>query len=193
MADAADIRWMRLAISLGRRGLGTTWPNPSVGCVIARDGLVLGRGWTAPGGRPHAETSALEQAGEAARGATGYVSLEPCAHHGQTPPCAEALAAAGLARVVIGCTDPDPRVSGQGIAILKASGVDVTTDVCVAEAEDAHSGFLTRMREGRPWITLSWPCRSTVASRWPLAKAAGSPGRMHGGMRTPCAPAMTRC
>ena len=153
-ADAADIRWMRLAIALGRRGLGTTWPNPSVGCVIVRDGRIVGRGWTAPGGRPHAETAALSAAETTARGATAYVSLEPCAHHGQTPPCAEALVKAGVARVVIGSGDPDPRVSGKGVATLEAAGIEVVREVCEGEAEAAQAGFLMRVREGRPHVTL---------------------------------------
>ena len=108
--QAADIRWMRLALNLGERHLGQTWPNPAVGCVIVKEGRVLGRGWTAPGGRPHAEIYALAQAGRDAKGATVYVTLEPCAHYGKTPPCAEALIRAGVARVFIACKDPNPRV-----------------------------------------------------------------------------------
>ena len=111
---------MALALSLGRRGQGRVWPNPAVGCVIVAQGRVLGRGWTQPGGRPHAETEALAQAGAAARGATAYVTLEPCAHHGQTPPCAQALIDAGVARVVMAITDRDTRVDGQGIAMMQA-------------------------------------------------------------------------
>ena len=114
----ADRRWMDYALRLGRRALGTTFENPPVGCVLVRDGRVLGLGWTQPGGRPHAETEALKMAGEPARGATAYVTLEPCAHHGRTGPCAEALVKAGIARVVTAIEDPDPRVSGGGIAIL---------------------------------------------------------------------------
>lgn len=149
-----DIAHMRAALALARRGWGSTWPNPSVGCVIVRDGRVVGRGWTAPGGRPHAETEALTRAGEAARGATAYVTLEPCAHHGQTPPCAEALVAAGVARVVVAAPDPDPRVDGRGIAILRAAGVEVLEGVLAAEAEEVHAGFLSRVRRGRPLVTL---------------------------------------
>ena len=148
-----DERWMGLALSLGRRGWGRVWPNPSVGCVIVRDGRVLGRGWTADGGRPHAETRALAQAGEA-RGATAYVTLEPCAHHGKTPPCAEALVASGVARVVVGTGDPDPRVAGRGIAILRAAGVDVVVGVREAEARADLAGFLLRVTEDRPFVTL---------------------------------------
>jgi len=148
-----DERWMGLALSLGRRGWGRVWPNPSVGCVIVRDGRVLGRGWTADGGRPHAEARALEQAGEA-RGATAYVTLEPCAHHGKTPPCAEALVAGGVKRVVVGTGDPDPRVSGRGIAILQAAGIEVVVGVLEADARADLAGFLLRVTERRPFVTL---------------------------------------
>ena len=116
---------MRAALGLARRGLGNVWPNPAVGCVIAKDGRVLGRGWTQPGGRPHAETEALRRAGAEARGATAYVSLEPCCHRGKTGPCAEALAAAGVQRVVAAIEDPDPRVAGGGLARLRAAGIAV--------------------------------------------------------------------
>lgn len=146
---------MALALSLGRRGQGRTWPNPAVGCVIvAPDGRIVGRGCTQPGGRPHAETQALAQAGAAARGATAYVSLEPCAHHGQTPPCAEALIAAGVARVVAPFEDSDPRVAGQGFAILREAGIEVATGVGVPEADHDLAGFFLRVEQGRPWVTL---------------------------------------
>jgi diaminohydroxyphosphoribosylaminopyrimidine deaminase/5-amino-6-(5-phosphoribosylamino)uracil reductase len=145
---------MALAISLGERGLGNVWPNPAVGCVIVKEGRIVGRGWTQPGGRPHAETEALAQAGEASRGATAYVSLEPCAHHGRTPPCADALVAAGVARVVTALGDPDPRVAGQGHKILESHGISVTTGVLATEARDANAGFLSRILRGRPWLTL---------------------------------------
>ena len=145
---------MRHALALARRGLGNTWPNPAVGCVILREGRVVGRGWTQPGGRPHAEAMALAAAGAAACGATAYVTLEPCAHHGRTPPCAEALAAAGVSRVVSALTDPDPRVAGRGHAILRAAGVAVTEGICEAEARALQSGFLTRIALGRPMLTL---------------------------------------
>ena len=124
-----DIRWMRAALGLARRAVGSTAENPAVGCVIVRDGVVVGRGATQPGGRPHAETEALRQAGAAARGATAYVTLEPCAHHGQTPPCAEALASAGLSRVVAAIRDPDPRVDGGGLLALERAGIEVVTNV----------------------------------------------------------------
>ena len=150
----ADRRWMDYALRLGRRALGTTAENPPVGCVIVRDGRVLGVGWTQPGGRPHAETEALEMAGEQARGATAYVTLEPCAHHGRTGPCAEALARAGIARVVTAIEDPDPRTSGQGHAILRAAGVAVDVGVGAEEARHDLAGFLTRIARKRPYVTL---------------------------------------
>lgn len=145
---------MAHALSLGRRGMGQTWPNPAVGCVIVQGSRVVGRGWTQPGGRPHAETEALAQAGEAARGATAYVTLEPCAHHGATPPCAEALIAAGVARVVAPFSDSDPRVSGRGFEMLRAAGIAVTTGVGAEVAERDHAGFLHRLQTGRPQVTL---------------------------------------
>lgn len=149
-----DTRYMALALSLGRRGLGAVWPNPAVGCVIVKHGRILGRGWTRPGGRPHAETVALAQAGAAARGATAYVTLEPCAHHGQTPPCADALVAAGVARVVVALADPDPRVNGQGLARLRAAGIEVVEGVLADAARADQAGFLSRVTEGRPLVTL---------------------------------------
>jgi len=152
--DGRDIRHMAHALRLGRRGQGRCWPNPAVGCVIVKGDRVLGRGWTQPGGRPHAETEALAVAGEAARGATAYVTLEPCAHHGQTPPCAEALVAAGIARVVAPLEDSDPRVSGRGFDMLRAAGVEVTTGVLAEEAARDHAGFFLRQSEGRPFVTL---------------------------------------
>lgn len=149
-----DLGHMRAALALARRGIGNTGPNPSVGCVIVRGGRVVGRGATAPGGRPHAETQALEMAGEAARGATAYVTLEPCNHWGHTPPCAEALIAAGVGRVVIGARDPDRRVDGRGIARLRAAGVEVVEGVLQAEAQAVAAGFFSRIRLGRPRLTL---------------------------------------
>ncbi len=149
-----DTRYMALALSLGRRGLGHVWPNPAVGCVIVKDGRIVGRGWTQPGGRPHAEVVALAQAGEAARGATAYVTFEPCAHHGKTPPCADALVAAGIARVVVALIDPDPRVNGQGIALLRGAGVEVVDGVLTEAARADQAGFLSRVTAGRPAVTL---------------------------------------
>lgn len=149
-----DIRFMRLALSLGRRMQGQTWPNPAVGCVIVQGGRIVGRGSTSPGGRPHAEPQALAMAGAAARGATAYVSLEPCAHHGRTPPCTEALIKAGISRLVSPLQDEDPRVAGQGFAALRAAGIDVVTGVLAEEAAQDHAGFFMHMSENRPWVTL---------------------------------------
>ncbi len=175
-----DRKFMRTAIALGRRGLGQVWPNPAVGCVIVRDGRVLARGWTRPGGRPHAEAVALAQCD--AHGATAYISLEPCAHHGKTPPCSEALIASGVVRVVTALTDPDPRVAGAGHARLRAAGLDVVEGVEAEAARDAHAGFLTRIIKGRPWVTLKLAltldgriATQTGESRW----ITGSEARRH--------------
>jgi diaminohydroxyphosphoribosylaminopyrimidine deaminase/5-amino-6-(5-phosphoribosylamino)uracil reductase len=149
-----DEQHMRAALALARRGLGAAWPNPAVGCVLVRDGRVVGRGTTAPGGRPHAEAVALAMAGDSARGATAYVTLEPCSHHGKTPPCADALIAAGVSWVVVAGGDPDPRVNGAGIARLRAAGVQVQTGVLADAADAQQAGFLLRVREGRPMVTL---------------------------------------
>jgi len=148
-----DTRWMRAALALARRGLGRTWPNPAVGCVIVRDGRVLARAATARGGRPHAEAAALAAVGDA-RGATVYVTLEPCAHHGQTPPCTDALIAAGVARVVCPLQDPDPRVSGRGFAALRDAGVAVEVGCMADEARRLNAGFFSRIERGRPDVTL---------------------------------------
>lgn len=170
---------MALALGLARRGLGRVWPNPAVGAVIVNQGRIVGRGWTRPGGRPHAETVALAEAGAAARGATAYVTLEPCAHHGQTPPCAAALVAAGVARVVSALEDPDPRVAGRGHALLHDAGIVVETGLMSIEAETLQRGFLNRIRSGRPLLTLklatSLDGRIATAggqSRWITAEAA---------------------
>lgn len=151
---SADKKYMQMALALGARGLGQVAPNPAVGCVLVKDGTIVGRGHTQKGGRPHAETEALKQAGDAAKGATAYVTLEPCSHHGKTPPCAEALIKAGIARVVIAQEDPDPRVSGKGVAMLKAAGMEVVVGVLEEEAEFLQEGFLKRIRHGRPLFTL---------------------------------------
>ncbi|UWR24125.1 bifunctional diaminohydroxyphosphoribosylaminopyrimidine deaminase/5-amino-6-(5-phosphoribosylamino)uracil reductase RibD [Sulfitobacter sp. S190] len=145
---------MQLALSLGRRGQGRTWPNPAVGCVIVAQGRIVGRGWTAPGGRPHAETQALAQAGDAARGADVYVTLEPCAHHGQTPPCAQALIDAGVGRVIVALGDSDARVAGKGLEMLRSAGIAVETGLCAEAARADHAGFLLRVEAGRPMVTL---------------------------------------
>ncbi len=171
---------MVLALSLGRRGQGRTWPNPAVGCVIVKDGRIVGRGWTQPGGRPHAEAVALAQAGTHARGADVYVSLEPCAHHGETPPCAQALIDAGVARVWVATGDPDPRVAGQGLEMLRAAGITVETGLLATEAAQDNAGFLGRVASDRPFVTLKLAssfdgriATATSESKWitgPLAR-----------------------
>lgn len=145
---------MRAALALARRSLGRTWPNPAVGCVIVRDGRVIGRGRTRDGGRPHAEADALASARESVAGATVYVTLEPCAHYGKTPPCADALIAAGVTRVVSALEDPDPRVKGQGHSRLKAAGIAVEIGEGAAEAAEINAGFFLRVSEGRPLFHL---------------------------------------
>ena len=153
--DAAeDERFMRAAISLARRGLGQTSPNPAVGALVVRDGVILGRGWTQKGGRPHAEPLALAEAGAAAKGATLYVTLEPCSHHGKTPPCAETIVAAGIARVVSAVEDPDSRVAGRGHALLAAHGIAVTHGVLAHDARRANLGHMLRVTQNRPMVTL---------------------------------------
>lgn len=158
MARPYDTQFMKMALALAERGLGQVAPNPAVGCVIVReDGdepRVVGRGWTQAGGRPHAETEALKRAGTLAKGATAYVSLEPCAHHGKTPPCAEALIEAGVARVVGAIADPNPEVAGRGFALLQAKGVEVTENICAADAYYLNEGFFLVMSEKRPLVTL---------------------------------------
>jgi diaminohydroxyphosphoribosylaminopyrimidine deaminase/5-amino-6-(5-phosphoribosylamino)uracil reductase len=149
-----DRRFMAAALRLGRRNLGHTFPNPAVGALIVADGRIVGRGWTADGGRPHAEVLALAEAGEAARGATVYVTLEPCSHHGRTPPCADALVEAGVGRVVVPFEDPDPRVAGQGLQRLESAGIEVTRGVLAEDALVAHAGHISRVTRGRPWVTL---------------------------------------
>lgn len=146
---------MGAALALAERGRGRTAPNPNVGCLVLKDGVVVGRGWTQPGGRPHAEAMALAQAGEKSRGATVYVTLEPCAHESpRGPACSNLLIEAGVARVVIALGDPDPRTNGAGAARLRAAGIDVTEGVCTAEARRSMAGFLTRLEKGRPFVTL---------------------------------------
>ncbi|SFL63672.1 diaminohydroxyphosphoribosylaminopyrimidine deaminase [Bradyrhizobium sp. NFR13] len=153
-AKATDLRFMQLALTLGRRGQGRTWPNPAVGAVIVKDGVIIGRGWTQPGGRPHAEPVALAQAGAAARGATLYVTLEPCSHFGKSPPCADAIVAAGIARVVAAIEDPNPEVAGQGHARLRAAGIRVDVGLCAEQAARDHTGHFRRVRDRRPHVVL---------------------------------------
>ncbi|MGO9674133.1 MAG: bifunctional diaminohydroxyphosphoribosylaminopyrimidine deaminase/5-amino-6-(5-phosphoribosylamino)uracil reductase RibD [Methylocella sp.] len=150
----ADPRFMTAAIALARRGLGLCGPNPAVGALVVKDGAIVARGWTRPGGRPHAETEALREAGALSRGATLYVTLEPCSHHGKTPPCAEAIVAAGIARVVSAVEDPDPRVAGRGHRLLAEAGIEVTTNVCAEAARRANLGHILRVTKGRPMVTL---------------------------------------
>ncbi len=145
---------MQLALALGRRGQGRTWPNPAVGAVVVKDGIIVGRGWTQPGGRPHAEPEALKRAGEAARGATLYVTLEPCSHFGKSPPCADAIIAAGITRVVSAVEDPNHEVGGQGYARLRAAGIAVDVGLCADEAAHDHAGHFLRVREKRPFVIL---------------------------------------
>jgi diaminohydroxyphosphoribosylaminopyrimidine deaminase / 5-amino-6-(5-phosphoribosylamino)uracil reductase len=153
-AKAADARFMQLALTLGRRGQGRTWPNPAVGAVVVKDGVIVGRGWTQPGGRPHAEPDALKRAGEAARGATLYVTLEPCSHFGKSPPCVDAVIASGIARVVSAIEDPNPEVAGQGHAKLRAAGIVVDVGPGAAEAARDHAGHFRRIRDKRPHVIL---------------------------------------
>ena len=154
MRSPEDARFMALALALGRRGLGRTWPNPAVGAVVVKDGVIVGRGWTEPGGRPHAETQALARAGTAARGATLYVTLEPCSHHGKTPPCADAIIAAGLARVVSAMVDPNPEVAGAGHWRMAEQGIVVEVGIGADEARRAHAGHVRRVQDGRPHVIL---------------------------------------
>jgi diaminohydroxyphosphoribosylaminopyrimidine deaminase/5-amino-6-(5-phosphoribosylamino)uracil reductase len=153
-ASEDDWRFMQLALALGRRGLGRTWPNPAVGAVVVKDGVIVGRGWTQPGGRPHAETEALKRAGKAAEGATLYVTLEPCSHHGKTPPCVDAIIKAGIARVVSALEDVNPEVAGQGYAKLRERNIAIETGLGAEEAARDHAGHSRRMREGRPQVLL---------------------------------------
>jgi diaminohydroxyphosphoribosylaminopyrimidine deaminase / 5-amino-6-(5-phosphoribosylamino)uracil reductase len=180
-----DLGHMRAALALAARGLGRTAPNPAVGCVLVRDGTVVGRGWTQPEGRPHAETEALARAGDAARGATAYVSLEPCAHTGKTPPCADALVAAGIARAVVAVEDPDLRVSGRGITRLREAGICVDVGACAAEAGALNAGFFLRVAEGRPLVSLKLAtsldgriATRTGDSRWITGDAARRRGHL---------------
>jgi diaminohydroxyphosphoribosylaminopyrimidine deaminase/5-amino-6-(5-phosphoribosylamino)uracil reductase len=154
MFSPADREFMARALELARRGLHTTTPNPRVGCVIAKDGAVVGEGWHVRAGEPHAEVHALREAAAAARGATAYVTLEPCSHHGRTPPCADALIDAGIRRVVAAMRDPNPLVAGEGIARLELAGIDVTSGLLEAEARELNIGFVSRMTHGRPWLRL---------------------------------------
>ena len=168
-----DRRFMQLALTLGRRGLGRTSPNPAVGAVVVKDGIIVGRGWTQAGGRPHAEPEALGRAGEAARGATLYVTLEPCSHFGKSPPCADAVIAAGMTRVVAAIEDPNPEVAGKGFARLRAAGIAVDVGLLAAEAAHDHAGHIRRVRDARPHVILKLAVSSddkiAAAGRKPVA------------------------
>jgi diaminohydroxyphosphoribosylaminopyrimidine deaminase/5-amino-6-(5-phosphoribosylamino)uracil reductase len=178
-----DSAWMDAALGLASRGLGRVWPNPAVACLIVQHGVLVGRGWTQPGGRPHAETEALRRAGPLARGATAFVTLEPCAHQGSTPPCADALIAAGVSRVVVAVEDPDPRVAGRGFQRLRDAGIALTIGVGERKARDVNRGFFLAVHERRPWVTLKLAtsldgriATATGDSRWitgPTARAEG--------------------
>jgi diaminohydroxyphosphoribosylaminopyrimidine deaminase / 5-amino-6-(5-phosphoribosylamino)uracil reductase len=173
IAQPDDERFMRVALALGRRNLGHTWPNPSVGALIVKDGVVVARGWTQEGGRPHAEIEALRRAKKAADGATMYVSLEPCSHQGQTPPCADAIIRAGIARVVSAMEDPNPEVAGQGHERLRAKGITVDVGLCAGEARRLHAGHIMRVTNGRPHVTvklaISADGKAGLAGRKPAA------------------------
>ena len=172
-SKAADQRFMQLALTLGRRGQGRTWPNPAVGAVVVKDDVIVGRGWTQPGGRPHAEPEALKHAGEAARGATLYVTLEPCSHVGKSPPCADGIVAAGIARVVSAIEDPNPEVAGQGHTKLRAAGITVDIGLGAVEAAHDHAGHFRRVRDKRPHVILKLAVSSddkiATAGRKPVA------------------------
>ncbi len=183
-SKAADRRFMQLALVLGRRGLGRTWPNPAVGAVVVKDGVIVGRGWTEPGGRPHAEPVALARAGEAARGATLYVTLEPCSHVGKSPPCTDAVIAAGIKRVVSAIEDPNPEVAGQGHARLRAAGIAVDIGLGAGEAARDHAGHFRRVRDKRPHVILklavSTDDKIAAAGHKPVAiSGEAAKARMH--------------
>lgn len=191
MTEALDRGHMAAALRLAQRGIYTSHPNPRVGCLIVRDAVVVGEGWHERTGGPHAEVMALAQAGEQARGATAYVTLEPCCHHGRTPPCTQALIKAGIQRVVVAMTDPNPLVAGQGVAELQAAGIQVETGLMAADAEGLNRGFKSRMQRQRPWVTLklamSLDGRTAAAdgsSQWitgPAARADSHRLRAHAG------------
>jgi diaminohydroxyphosphoribosylaminopyrimidine deaminase/5-amino-6-(5-phosphoribosylamino)uracil reductase len=170
MFSPADHDFMARVLRLAERGMNTTMPNPRVGCVIVRDGKIVGEGWHERSGEPHAEVHALRQAGDAARGADAYVSLEPCSHHGRTPPCAQALIDAGVRRVVAAMPDPNPKVSGSGLQLLQASGIAAVSGLMEAQARQLNPGFIARMTRGRPWLTLK--IAASLDGRTALANGA---------------------
>ena len=179
MFTALDCRWMAQALRLAERGMYSTSPNPRVGCVLVADGRIAGSGWHQRAGEAHAEVHALREAGEAARGATAYVTLEPCSHHGRTPPCADALITAGVARVVAAVADPNPQVAGAGSEKLRAAGIKVESGLMEAEARELNAGFFARMTRGTPWLRsktgMSLDGRTALAngvSQWITGEAA---------------------
>ena len=179
MPSDTDIHYMKSALSLAQRGIGRTEENPSVGCIVVKDGIIVARARTADGGRPHAEKRALEQAGAQAEGATLYVTLEPCSHHGQTPPCVEAIIKAGITRVFIGTNDVDPRTEGQSVELLRQAGIEVVQGILEEECRAVHAGFIKRITENRPFVTLKTACTldgktatSSGESKWITAKLA---------------------
>lgn len=180
MTDQIDRKMMRRALTLARRGAGKTSPNPAVGCVIVRNGLIVGEGWHRKAGTPHAEVLALRQAGDQARGSTVYVTLEPCSHHGRTPPCAEALIAAGVKRVVAAMVDPNPRVSGRGLALLEGTGIQTCVGLLEQECRQLNEAFIKQVTTGRPFVLLKmattldgWTATESGDSRW----ITGEPSR----------------
>src|SRR4030081_978786 len=175
-AKAVAQRFMQLALALGRRGQGRTWPNPAVGALVVRDGVIVGRGWTQAGGRPHAEPEALRRAGEAARGATLYVTLEPCSHIGKSPPCADAVIAAGIARVVSAIEDPNPEVAGQGHARLRAAGISVDVGLGAKKAARDHAGHFRPIRNNQPHVLP----KLAVSSDNKIGTARRKPGAITG-------------
>ena len=183
MLSAADRDFMRQALALAERGLYTTTPNPRVGCVIVREGVVVGTGWHEKAGMPHAEVLALREAGEHARGATLYVNLEPCSHHGRTPPCVDAVIPAGVKRVIAAMDDPNPKVAGKGFAKLRAAGIEVESGVMEEEARELNVGFIARMTRSRPWVRMkiaaSLDGRTALAngkSQWITGESARADG-----------------
>ncbi|MGH6967970.1 MAG: bifunctional diaminohydroxyphosphoribosylaminopyrimidine deaminase/5-amino-6-(5-phosphoribosylamino)uracil reductase RibD [Stellaceae bacterium] len=181
----SDARLMRAALALARRGLGRTWPNPSVGCIVVKNGIIVGRGWTQPGGRPHAETEALARAGRNAKNAEAYVTLEPCCHTGKTSPCTNALIAAGIRRAIVAVEDPDPRAAGKGLAALRAAGIAVELGLGADEARAVNAGFFSATEKSRPLVTLklatSLDGRLATASResrWITGESARARGHL---------------
>ncbi len=179
MANASDSRWMAQALRLAERGLNGTSPNPRVGCVLVKNEVVVGEGWHQLAGQPHAEVYAINEAGDWSRGAIAYVTLEPCSHHGKTPPCADALIASGVTRVVVAVQDPNPLVAGQGIEKLRSAGIEVECGLMEAAARELNAGFFARMQRGTPWlrskIGMSLDGRTALnngASKWITCEAA---------------------